>query len=263
MLSKYPLFGPTNHLWHFQASWFQQFPGWLEYSLTVDATFCLPCYVFSCKPNNRFGANAFTVKEFQNWKKVNDGKKMCIIDVFTAAIDSQLQELNNIFNDTTMELLVLCSTLDPRDNYKLFKVDDICKLAAKFYPDDFTEQEKLYLRIQLQHYELDVPNHSELKKLLTIAELSHGLVKTEKYEIYHLVFKLIRLVLTLLVSTATIERSFLAMKFVKTRLRNKMEDEYLADYLVTYIEKRTAIQFSTYSIIDYFYDMKERRARLR
>ncbi|GAV56929.1 Dimer_Tnp_hAT domain-containing protein, partial [Cephalotus follicularis] len=179
--------------------------------------------------------------------------------VLETAIDSQLQELNNRFNDTTMELLVLCSALDPRDNYKLFKVDDICKLAAKFYPDDFTEQEKLYLRIQLQHYELDVPNHAELKKLLTIAELSHGLVKTEKSEIYHLVFKLIRLVLTLPVSIATIERSFLAMKIVKTRLRNKMEDEYLADYLVTYIEKRIAMQFSTDSIIDDFYDMKERR----
>ncbi|GAV73019.1 hypothetical protein CFOL_v3_16506 [Cephalotus follicularis] len=61
------------------------------------------------------------------------------IDVFTVAIDSQLQELNNKFNDTTMELLVLCSALDPRDNYKLFKVNDICKLAVKFYPDDFTK----------------------------------------------------------------------------------------------------------------------------
>ncbi|GAV69961.1 Dimer_Tnp_hAT domain-containing protein [Cephalotus follicularis] len=191
MLSKYPLSGPTNHLRHFQASWFQQFPCWLEYSPTVDVAFCLPCYVFSCKPNNRFGADAF-----------------------------------------------------------------------KFYPDDFTEQEKLHLRIQLQHYEFDVTNRSELKKLLTIVELSHGLVKTEKSEIYHLVFRLIRLVLTLPVSTATTERSFSTMTIVKTRLRNKMKDEYLEDYLVTYVEKRIAMQFSTDSIIDDFYDMKEYRDRL-
>ncbi|GAV80474.1 LOW QUALITY PROTEIN: Dimer_Tnp_hAT domain-containing protein, partial [Cephalotus follicularis] len=177
--------------------------------------------------------------------------------ILETAIDSQLQELNNRFNETTMELLVLCSALDPRDNYKLFKVDDICKLVTKFYPDDFT-QEKLHLRIQLQYYELDVPNHS-LKKLFTIAELSHGLVKTEKSEIYHLVFRLIRLVLTLPVSTATTEMSFSAMKIVKTRLWNKMKNEYLVDYLVTYVEKRTAMQFSTDSIIDDFYDMKECR----
>jgi hypothetical protein len=48
---------------------------------------------------------------------------------------------------------------------------------------------------------------------------------------------LLRLVLTLLVPTATIERSFSAMKFVKTRLRSKMGDAYLRDYLVVYIER--------------------------
>jgi hypothetical protein len=48
---------------------------------------------------------------------------------------------------------------------------------------------------------------------------------------------LLRLVLTLLVPTATIERSFSAMKFVKTRLRSKMRDAYLRDYLVVYIER--------------------------
>ncbi|GAV65166.1 Dimer_Tnp_hAT domain-containing protein/DUF4371 domain-containing protein [Cephalotus follicularis] len=56
--------------------------------------------------------------------------------------------------------------------------------------------------------------------LKQIAELSHGLVKTEKSEIYHLVFRLIRLVLTLPVSTTITERSFSAMKIVKTRFRN-------------------------------------------
>jgi hypothetical protein len=52
-----------------------------------------------------------------------------------------------------------------------------------------------------------------------------------------MVDKLLRLVLTLLVPTATIERSFSAMKFVKTRLRSKMGDAYLRDYLVVYIER--------------------------
>jgi hypothetical protein len=52
-----------------------------------------------------------------------------------------------------------------------------------------------------------------------------------------MVDKLLRLVLTLLVPTATIERSFSAMKFVKTRLRSKMRDAYLRDYLVVYIER--------------------------
>ena len=38
--------------------------------------------------------------------------------------------------------------------------------------------------------------------------------------------RLIRLVLTLPVSTATMERAFSAMKLLKTRLRNKMKDDF-------------------------------------
>ncbi|XP_042939574.1 uncharacterized protein LOC122274617 [Carya illinoinensis] len=62
-----------------------------------------------------------------------------MIDIFTATIDIQLQELNNRFNDHTIELLILSTALNPKDAYKSFKVDDICKLVEKFYPQDFTE----------------------------------------------------------------------------------------------------------------------------
>jgi hypothetical protein len=57
-------------------------------------------------------------------------------------------------------------------------------------------------------------------------------------------------VLTLLVSTATTERAFSAMKHVKTRLRNRMEDEFLADNLVVYIEKEIAKNFTVEMIMD-------------
>jgi hypothetical protein len=64
--------------------------------------------------------------------------------------------------------------------------------------------------------------------------------------------RLIHLVLTLPVSTATTERAFSAMKLVKTRLRNKMEDGFLRECLVTYIEKKIAVEISTDTIIDIF-----------
>ena len=64
--------------------------------------------------------------------------------------------------------------------------------------------------------------------------------------------RLIRLVLTLPVSTATTERAFSAMKLVKTRLRNKMEDGFLRDCLLIYIKKEIAIGFTTDEIIDEF-----------
>ncbi|PPD85722.1 hypothetical protein GOBAR_DD17327 [Gossypium barbadense] len=48
------------------------------------------------------------------------------------------------------------------------------------------------------------------------------------------------------------QTSISAMKIVKTRLHNRMEDDFLSTYLVAYIEKEIAQEFSTDSIIDEF-----------
>ncbi|XP_073019305.1 uncharacterized protein [Primulina eburnea] len=74
-------------------------------------------------------------------------------------------------------------------------------MMEKFYPNDFNKQELHYLKSQLDHYMFDIIHHE----------------------------RLIRLVLTLPVSNATTERSLSAMKLLKTSLRNKMEEELLAD----------------------------------
>ena len=71
--------------------------------------------------------------------------------------------------------------------------------------------------------------------------------------------RLIHLVLTLPVSTATTERVFSAMKLLKTRLRNRMEDEFLADNMIVYIKKEIAGNFTIEMIMDEFYSMKNRR----
>jgi len=75
--------------------------------------------------------------------------------------------------------------------------------------------------------------------------------------------RLIRLVLTLPVSTATTERAFSAMKLVKTRLRNKMEDGFLRDCLIIYIEKEIAVEFTTDQLIDDFDAIQTRRAKFK
>ncbi|XP_059650785.1 uncharacterized protein LOC132296617 [Cornus florida] len=184
------------------------------------------------------------------------------IDIFYGTIDSQLQELNNRFSEKVMKLVTLSSVLDPRDGYKFFNVEDICTLVDKFYPQDFTDQERIMLTFQLQHYEVEMPVHSYLKNMSMISKLCRGLVETKKSKIYFLIDRLIRLVLTLPVSTATTERAFSTMKLVKTQLRNRMEDEFLADYLSVSIEKEIAQTFSTGSIIDDFSSLKDRRAQL-
>ena len=69
------------------------------------------------------------------------------VDIFTAIIDQQLQELNNRFNEQAIELLKLSTALDPRNSYKLFNVEDICLLVDKFYLEDVFDQEKTHLRL--------------------------------------------------------------------------------------------------------------------
>jgi hypothetical protein len=64
-----------------------------------------------------------------------------------------------------------------------------------------------------------------------IADLCQGLVETEKSIIYPLIDRLIRLILTLPVSTVTTEQAFSTMKIVKIRLHNRMNDDFLANYL--------------------------------
>ena len=184
-------------------------------------------------------------------------------DVFNSAIDFQQEELNSRFSDGAMELLILSFALEPKDNFKSFKVDDICKLAEKFYPADFSEQEMHYFRCQLNHYKIDVLHHQSFQNISTITELCRRLVETNKFQHYNLIDRLIRLVLTLPVSTATTEQAFSAMKHVKTALRNKMEEEFLADSMMIYIERELVEDIDTDSIIDEFYSTKHRRMQLK
>ena len=82
---------------------------------------------------------------------------------------------------------------------------------------------------------------------------------TRKSEYYPFIYRVVKLVLTLPVSTTTTERAFSVMNVIKTNLRNKMEDEFLSDTMMLFFESEIAATISTYSIIDDFEDLKRRR----
>ncbi|XP_020258339.1 uncharacterized protein LOC109834726 [Asparagus officinalis] len=147
------------------------------------------------------------------------------VDFFYDAINSQMQEINACFSEDATELLMLSSALNPQNVSAALRIQDICKLVGKFYAQDFTSEGKESLKMQLKHYEHNVVKGPDFKTLSTISELCQWLVKTNKSTTYDLIFRVIVLVLTLPVSTATAERSFSAMNIVKTRLRSKMEDD--------------------------------------
>ena len=78
-------------------------------------------------------------------------------------------------------------------------------------------------------------------ELQGVSELAEKLVSTRKHETYPLIYLLAKLALTLPIATATVERSFSAMKYIENELSNRIGDQWMNDCLVVYIEKDVAI----------------------
>ena len=87
-------------------------------------------------------------------------------------------------------------------------------------------------------------------------------LNTRKHETDPLVYLLVKLALTLPVATATVERSFSIMKYVKNELRNRMGDQWMNDCLVMYIEKDVVYNIDNETIMQRFQNMKTRRRQL-
>ena len=65
---------------------------------------------------------------------------------------------------------------------------------------------------------------------------------------------MVKLVLTFPISTATTKQALSAMNVIKIDLRNKMEDDFLLDVMMLFIERDFSATISTNSIIDDFED---------
>ena len=95
-----------------------------------------------------------------------------------------------------------------------------------------------------------------------VSELAKKLVSPRKHETYSLVYLLVKLALTLLVATVTVERSFLAIKYIKNELRNRMRDRWMNNCLMVYIEKDVTCSIDNETIMQRFQNMKTRRRQL-
>jgi hypothetical protein len=106
---------------------------------------------------------------------------------------------------------------------------------AQFYPNDFSKTEINHLPLGLKFFLTEVRMNKKFRKVKSLADLSIMIVKEKMQNRHAVVYKLLKLVLVLPVATASVERIFSAMNYVKNKLRNKMGDQYLNDCLVTFI----------------------------
>ena len=183
------------------------------------------------------------------------------VDLFFEVIDLQLQELNNHFSEVTTELLLCMACLNPSDSFLAFDIQKFTRLA-KFYPSDSSETDVLALDNQLHTYIVDMCSNDEFLELKGIGDLARNMVETNKDVIYPLVYLLVKLLLTLPIATATVERSFSVMKYIKNEWRNRMRDQWLNDCLTVYIKKDIARRIDNESIMQRFQNMKPCRRQL-
>jgi hypothetical protein len=97
-----------------------------------------------------------------------------------------------------------------------------------------------------------VRRDERFKNFKNLCELSVKLVDTQKDEQFYVVYKLLKLVLILPIDTASVERVFSTLNFVKNKQMNKMSDEYLNNCLVTFNERKFFIQVKDEDIINLF-----------
>ena len=93
-------------------------------------------------------------------------------------------------------------------------------------------------------------------------ELSKNLVQTKRHLSFPNLHLLLKLALILPVSTATVEKVFSAMKFIKNKLHNRISDEFLNDTIVTYFEIDLFKSLSNDDIMLHFQSMRSRRGQL-
>jgi hypothetical protein len=137
-------------------------------------------------------------------------------------------------------------------------VDKLVKLA-EIYAQDFHIGDLALLPRELIDFVGRARRSQQFLGCTELSRVSEIMVKDGMHTSYALVYRLIELVLTLPVATASVERIFSAMSIIKTDLRNKMDDEWLNDLMICYTEKEIFRSISNEKIIKRFEEMKKRR----
>ncbi|XP_058749942.1 uncharacterized protein LOC131622950 [Vicia villosa] len=127
----------------------------------------------------------------------------------------------------------------------------ICKKKLQEFRDGGWET--LYEKVVAScgNVEIDVPDME-----------SRTLVRTKKHKTFRFVYTLVKLALSLPMATASVERMFLGMKYVKNELRSRIANSWLNDCLVKFVEKKVFDTIDDTDIIKRFQRMNKRRMHL-
>jgi len=80
------------------------------------------------------------------------------VEIFLAAIDAILTEMNHRFSEVSSELLVCMAALNPRNSFSSFDVDKLMRLA-EIYAEDFDVSHILLLPSELKEFHICARNN--------------------------------------------------------------------------------------------------------
>ncbi|CAI8593708.1 unnamed protein product [Vicia faba] len=169
--------------------------------------------------------------------------------------------MDHRFSEGTNIILDCFSCIDLKNSFSKFDVDKLARLADIYYAY-FSDDDRGTIRDQLKTYVLQVRRNASFSTCEDVQSLAMKMVQTEKYLVFPLVYKLIELTLILSVSTASVERAFSAMKIIKSKLRNKINDVWFNDLMICYTEREIFKSLDDIDIIRTFTAKKSLKGHL-
>ena len=173
------------------------------------------------------------------------------VNVYFPVLDSILLELKNRFSHNNIEIMKGISSINPQSR-KFFDVSSLKPLAILYNLDydclcmEVTLAKKTLAKCELENI------HDVFLELLPLRSA------------FPILLKLVQISMTIVVSTAHCERSFSALKRIKTYLRASMGEERLQNLSILAIEKKLASELSLDAVVDIFAsEDKNRRILLK
>ena len=154
-------------------------------------------------------------------------------------LDKFLAELSNRFDEKNVVIMNGVSSCMPTSS--IFLSFSQLKDFAEVYGigTETLEVECRLLKIHFSQFHPDVTSLADLGSYLLVCQPAHQTVS-----------ELVRIALTIAVTSTESERSFSTMKRIKTRLRTRMTEDRLSDLSILSIKKEIAQKLQDDSIID-------------
>ena len=165
--------------------------------------------------------------------------------VYFAILDAMMGEMNRRFSDTNCSIMSGIQSLSPQCNAFL-QLEVVRPFAISYECNLDDLKHELHQAGRL----IDRKREAGCEPPKSILEFTCFL---EPYkDAFHELYRLCKIAITLPVSSASCERSFSALKRIKTYLRNSMTDSRLSDLGILSIESERAKSLNMSTFVDVF-----------